>query len=217
MQPDSLPHVDPAALPPMLDPARAALLVIDVQNDFVGPTGRMAQIGLDMSRIEPAIDRIQTMITAARTAGAPVAYARVMTTAEADSDALKLLNIRKGRAPGAIGICREDQPGSDYYRMAPQPGDIEVKKRLFDSFHGTDFEADLRARGIDTLVICGFTTDCCVESTARTAFHCDFNVFVVSDACDAYQSDLHVSALKAMQKNVALLTTAAAVTEAWTR
>jgi nicotinamidase-related amidase len=126
-----------------------------------------------------------------------------------------LLAERKGRPRRSIGICREDQPGAAYYRVAPQPGDIEVGKRLFSSFHGTDFEADLRARGIDTLVICGFTTDCCVDATARAAFHLDFSVFVVSDACDA-QDGLHESALKALQKNVGLLTTADAVIGAWT-
>jgi nicotinamidase-related amidase len=217
MPPDSLPHVERTQLPPMIAPSRTALVVIDVQQDFVGPTGRMAQVGLDMSRIEPAIDRIEGMIGAAHAAGAAVAFARVMTTPETDSSALRLLSARKGRPASAIGICREDQPGSAYYRLQPQAGDIEVRKRLFDSFHGTTFDEDLRARGVDTLVICGFTTDCCVDATARAAFHRDFNVFIVSDACDAYQPDLHESALKALQKNVGLLTTADAVTQAWTR
>jgi nicotinamidase-related amidase len=210
-----LPHVDGAALAGMLDPSRTALVVIDVQQDFTGPHGAMARIGLDLSGVELAIDRIEHLIAAARGVGAQVAFARVMSSAATDSSALKLLNARKGRPPGAIGICREDAEGSGYYRVAPQPGDIEVLKRLFDSFHGTDFEADLKARGIDTLVFVGFTTDCCVDATARAAFHRDFNVFVVSDACDAYDPDLHLGALRALQKNVGLLTTTADVLAAW--
>jgi nicotinamidase-related amidase len=199
----------------MIEPARTALVVIDVQEDFVGPSGAMARIGLDMSGVEPAIDRIEAMIAAARAAGATVAFARVMSSEATDSAALRVLNARKGRPPGAIAICREDQAGSAYYRLEPTAGDIEVRKRLFDSFHGTRFDEDLRARGIDTLVICGFTTDCCVDATARAAFHRDFNVFIVSDACDAYQVELHLGALKALHKNVALLTTAEAVGGAW--
>ncbi len=212
---DALPHVDPAHLSAMIPPATSALVIIDVQRDFVAPDGAMGRIGLDLSGVEPAIDRIAAMIIAARAAGAAVAFARVVTTDATDSSALKRLNARKGRPPAAIAICREDEVGAAFYRVSPQAGDLEVRKRLFDSFHGTDFEQNLRARGVETLVICGFTTDCCVDATARAAFHRDFNVFVVSDACDAYQAELHRAALTVLQKNVALLTTAQAVTAAW--
>ena len=213
--PDRLPHVEAAALAAMIIPTRTALLIIDVQEDFAGPSGAMARIGLDLSGVEPAIDRIEEMIAAARRVGAQVAFARVVTQEATDPEALKLLNLRKGRPSQAIAICRQDQPGADYYRLRPRPGDLEVRKLLFDSFHGANLEADLRARGVEALVICGFTTDCCVDSTARAAFHRDFSVFVVSDACDAYGRDLHEGSLRALQKNVALLTTAQAVQAAW--
>ena len=212
---EELPHVEPAQLPDMIDPSRTALVVIDVQEDFAGPTGAMGRIGIDMSRIEPAIDRIEALIAAARAAGSRVAFARVVTRRETDSSALRLLSVRKGRSPDGVGICRAGAPGADYYRVTPQPGDLEVQKRLFDSFHETSFDADLRARGVDTLVFVGFTTDCCVDATARAAFHRNYNVFVVSDACDAYDPQLHHWALKALQKNVALLTDTAAVLAAW--
>lgn len=215
MWPDAVPHVDPAALHPMIEPGRTALVVIDVQRDFVGPDGAMARLGLDLSKIEPAIDRIEALIAKARTAGATVAFARVMSSQSTDSGALRRLNARKGRPPGSIAICREDQAGGDYYRVTPAPGDIEISKRLFNTFHGTDFDAKLKARGIEAIVIVGFTTDCCVDATARDAFHRDYDVFVVSDATDAYADDLHWSALRALQKNVALVTDTAAVLSAW--
>jgi nicotinamidase-related amidase len=217
MQPEvgAVPRVEPAALTGMIDPAQTALVVIDVQEDFVGPTGAMARIGVDMSGVAPALDRIVRLIAAARAAGATIAFARVVSSPDTDSTALKLLNARKGRPPQAIAICREDQTGSAYYRVSPQPGDIEAPKRLFNTFHGTSFDAQLRARGVDTLVVVGFTTDCCVDSTCRDAFHRDYNVFVVSDATDAYAADLHVGALKALQKNCALVTDTASVLAAW--
>jgi nicotinamidase-related amidase len=217
MQPDlsAIPHVEAQVLPAMIEPARTALVVIDVQEDFVGPTGAMARIGVDMSGVGPALDRVDDLIAAARAAGATLAFARVVTSDESDSSALKLLNARKGRPPFAIAICREDQPGSAYHRVAPRPGEIEVPKRLFNTFFGTRFDEDLRARGIDTLVVVGFTTDCCVDATCRDAFHRDYSVFVVSDATDAYAPDLHLGALKALQKNCALITDTAAVLAAW--
>jgi len=189
MQPDvaAVPHVEASELGAMIDPARTALVVIDVQDDFVGPMGAMAKVGVDMSGVEPALAKIEALIAGARRVGAAVAFARVVSSPQTDSNALKLLNARKGRPPYAIAICREDEAGSGYYRVSPQPGDIEVPKRLFNTFHGTDFDEQLRARGIDTLVFTGFTTDCCVESTCRDAFHRDYSVFVgsASKVCSA--------------------------------
>ena len=215
MPAETLPHVDPVQLPGMLDASRTALVVIDVQEDFAGPTGAVGRFGVDMSRIEPAIDRIENLIAAARAAGAHVAFARVVTRPETDSSALRERAVRQGRSPDSVGICRAGTLGAGYYRVRPQSGDLEVQKRLFDSFHETSFDEDLRARGVDTLVFVGFTTDCCVDATARAAFHRNYNVFVVSDACDAYDRELHHWALKALQKNVALLTDTAAVLSAW--
>jgi nicotinamidase-related amidase len=211
----TVPHVAADQLGPMIPAASTALVVIDVQQDFVGPAGAMARIGVEMAGVGPALDRVEALIAAARKAGALVAFARVMTTDATDSPALKTLNARKGRPPQSIAICREDQPGSDYYRVRPEPGDLEIPKRLFNTFHGTDFDARLKARGIDTLVVVGFTTDCCVDATSRDAFHRGYNVFVVSDATDAYSAELHLGALAALQKNVALVTDTEAVLQAW--
>ena len=61
----------------------------------------------------------------------------------------------------------------------------------------------------------GVSTDCCVDSTARTAFHNGYNVFVVSDACAAYEPDLHSGTLNVLQKNLALLVTSDAVAGVW--
>jgi nicotinamidase-related amidase len=213
--PAAIPHVEASSLPEMIEPAHTALVVIDVQEDFAGPAGAMARIGVDMSGVEPALLRIEALIAAARRVGAAVAFARVVSSAKTDSRALKLLNARKGRPPEAIAICRENQAGGAYHRVSPQPGDIEASKRLFNSFFGTRFDQDLRARGIDTLVVVGFTTDCCVDATCRDGFHRDYNIFVVSDATDAYGQDLHLGALKALQKNCALVTDTNSVLAAW--
>ena len=66
---------------------------------------------------------------------------------------------------------------------------MEVEKPLYSSFVGTDLDARLRARGIDKLVIAGFTTDCCVDCTVRDAFHRNYDVFIVADACASYEVD----------------------------
>lgn len=211
-----LPHVDAVPLAAMIDPARTALVVVDIQIDFAAPEGLLGRVGVDLSEAEKAIDQCERLVAAARKAGVTVALMRVVTRPETDSRALKTLMERRGRS-GGEGICRADDGGADYYRIFPETGDIEIQKLLFNSFHGTDFDEQLRARGVDTLVVCGLSTDCCVDATARDAFHRDYDVFVVSDACAAYEPGLHESSLSAMEKNCVLLATTDAVEAAWTR
>jgi nicotinamidase-related amidase len=211
---DGLPHVAAAALEHMLPPNRTALIVVDIQADFAAPFGLLGRHGVDLAPAEAAIDRIEALIAAARRAGVTVAFMRVVTRPETDSAALKTFYERRGM-PGGQGICRVDDGGADYYRIAPEPGDIEIEKLLFDSFHRTDLDQRLQAKGIETVVMTGLSTDCCVDQTARSAFHNGYNVFVVSDACAAYEPGLHDNTLDVLQRNCALLATSDAVIEAW--
>lgn len=206
-----LPHIEPGD---MIAPTRTALIVVDVQVDFASPEGLIGRYGTDMSPAETAIDRIEELIAAARKAGASVGFMRVMTRPETDSNTLKTWMARRG-TPDNAGICRIGTGGEDYYRVAPEPGDIEVSKLAYSSFHGTDFEQQLRARGIDTLVMTGLTTDCCVDSTTRDAFHRDFHTFVVSDACASFDEALHTGTLNALNQHTSLLVTTDAVVATW--
>jgi nicotinamidase-related amidase len=207
-----LPHVTDVA--DMIAPARTALVVVDIQVDFASAEGVLGRAGLDMSEAETAVDRIEELIAAARKAGATVAFMRVMTRPETDSDAMKTWMARRG-TPGQEGICRIGSGGEDYYRVKPEPGDIEIEKLQYDSFHETDLDAQLRARGIDTLVLAGVSTDCCVDSTTRGAFHRNYHVFVVSDGCAAFGGTIHTDALNILQLHCALLLETATVVEAW--
>ena len=219
MPPDSYallePLIDPAVLPPLIEPAKTALVIIDIQEDFVSPTGAAGQWGVDLSILDKPLDNVDAIIAAARAKGVTLAYVRVVTRPETDSDALKALHARKGQPPQAIDICRAGTPGIDYYRVKPEPGDIEIQKLLYSTFAGTDFDAQLKARGIENLVIVGFTTDCCVDCTARDAFHHNYDVFVVTDATAAYEEALHYGALNGLAKNCALLTDTQSVLNAW--
>jgi nicotinamidase-related amidase len=201
------------ALAGMLDPARTALLVIDIQRDFAAPDGFSARVGGDMSTMEPAIDAIQRLIPAARSAGLKVVFMRVITRPQTDPAVLVRLMERRGRG-GGQALCRAGTPGADYYRVRPEPGDIEIEKIRFDSFIETSLDEQLRAAGIGTLIVTGVSTDCCVDSTARSAFQRDYDVFVVADACAAGSPHLHNGALSALEKNVALLVKSDAVVEA---
>ena len=205
--------LDAPTLSGMIEPARTALLVIDIQRDFAAPGGFCERAGSDLSTMEAAIDAVQAIIPAARRAGLTLAFMRVITSDETDPPAMLRLMERRGRAGGAA-LCRAGTEGAEYYRVRPEPGDIEVEKIRYDSFLETDLDAQLRARGIDTLIVTGVSTDCCVDSTARAAFQRDYDVFVVIDACAASLPHLHHGALAALERNVALLVDARTVIEA---
>jgi biuret amidohydrolase len=210
-----MPSEDRVTKPSMIAPSRTALLVIDVQVDFVSPDGAARLWTTDFARFDRPLRNIETLAAAARKAGVPLVFLRVVTRPETDTEALRLLNQRKGHPPDSLAICRAGTQGADYHRVRPQPGDIEIEKSLYSGFVGTDLEARLHHLGVDTLVLSGFTTDCCVDCTARDAFHRNYNVFVVGDACAAYEDELHRGTLAALSRNCALLTDTQAVVDAW--
>lgn len=195
------------------DLSSSALLVIDVQVDFVAAHGYFGRAGADMSTMEAAVDAISGVIDAARAAGLPVIFVRALLPDGEDSPAMLRLLAHRG-VKEAAAICRPGTPGANYHRIAPLPGELEVAKRRYDAFLGTDLEAELRARDISTLLVCGVSTDCCVDTTVRAAFLRDFDVFVIADGCAAGAPWLHHGALAAMERNVAIITDSAAVRKA---
>lgn len=164
--------------------------------------------------VDAAISQAQMLIGAARRAGVTPWFIRVVTRPETDSRALKRFMARADMAD-EIAICRFGTTGVDYYRILPLEGEPEVEKLLYSAFAGTDLEARLHACGIETLVLCGLTTDCCVDATARDAFHRDFDVFIARDACAAFDSATHENALAILSAHCATSVMTQDVMIAW--
>ena len=120
-----------------------------------------------------------------------------------------------GDAETDSALCRLGEAGSAFSGPQPGPGELVVRKTRYSGFHGTDLAAELRARGVDTLVVAGLTTECCVDCTVRDAFHLDFQVFIATDACAAYDPGLHEASLKILELNCAILSPTAAIEAAW--
>jgi ureidoacrylate peracid hydrolase len=114
-----------------------------------------------------------------------------------------------------MALCRADTPGAEFFGPMPVSGELVIGKLRYSAFSGDDLDAELTRRGVDTLIVCGLTTDCCVESTARHAFHLDYHVFVAADACAAYEPDLHRAALKSLDLNCAIVVDSDQVQAAW--
>jgi nicotinamidase-related amidase len=169
-----------------LDPARTALLVMDYQSGIVG-------------RIEDGdalVTRAQEAIAAARGAGAIVGYVRVAFTDE-DFDAMPdgAPMARVKRMPREA--MHADSPGTQVdERVAPREGDIVVRKTRVGPFLTTDLDQQLRARGVDTLVLAGISTSGVVLSTVRDAHDRDYRLYVLADATADPLPDVHAALIE---------------------
>lgn len=197
-------------------PARTALVIIDMQVDFAAPEGRLGQWGVDLSTVPPALEKAQALADAARKAGTPVVFVGLFTRPETDSGAWRERMRRRGGDPDSdSGLCRADDVGSDWYGPKPLPGEAVVQKARYSGFHDAPLDSVLKGLGVDTLVVAGLTTECCVDCTVRDAFHLDYHVFVAADACAAYEADVHTASLKALELNCAILVDTDQVITAW--
>ncbi len=197
-------------------PARTALVVVDMQADFASPEGATGRAGADLGAVPAALAAAQRLAVAARAAGAPVVFVGLATSPQDDSAAWAERFRRQGADPAAsLALCRTGTAGAAFVGPVPLAGEPVVQKLRYSGFFRTDLDAQLQRLGVDTLVIAGLTTDCCVDCTARDAFHLDYHVFVASDACAAYDPDLHAATLKGLAQNCAILVTSDDVVGTW--
>ena len=176
-----------------LDPTRTAVLVFDLLNGHVNkdPATR--------ARFEPVIASAAALLAAARAAGTMVAYAHADHRADRATSAVTLRDTDNRLRPIARGAEAAHKPlltgGTAQTRivneLAPQPGDYMIPKHRWSAFHGTYLELALRTRHIDTLIVCGGSTDVGVASTAFAARDLDYHVVIASDACTSPEADNH--------------------------
>lgn len=199
-----------------LAPTRVALVIVDMQVDFASPDGAIGRAGADLSAVPDALVVAEHLAKAARLAGTLVVFVGLRTRPETDSATWRERIRRLGGDPNRdMAFCREDEPGAAFVGPRPEPGEIVIAKTRYSAFFDTDLDSALKSRGVDTLVVCGLTTESCVDCTVRDAFHLDYHVFIAADACAAYEADLHLGALKSLGLNCAILTSGRAVAAAW--
>ena len=197
-----------------LAPRRTALVIVDMQADFALADGALGQAGVDLSTVPAALAAAERLAEGARAADVPVIFVGLQTSAKTDSPAWRERAWRLDQDAGA-DLCRRGEPGADFVGPRPQPGERVIAKRRYSAFFDTDLHATLMAMKVDTLVVCGLTTECCVDFTVRDAFQLDYQVFIAADACAAYEPDLHEGALKALALNCAIVVDSSDVIGAW--
>ena len=182
--------------PDWIAPNRTALLVIDMQVDFGSPDGALALQGADVTAAQTALAKAEELTAAARAAKVPVIFVRLLTHPGGESRIIAEEKTRRG--DDSPDLCVEGTRGADFIGPQPQPGEVIISKTRYSAFAHTGLGEQLHARDIDTLVLAGLTTECCVASSAWDAFERDFHVFIAADACAAYEPELHEQALKAL-------------------
>jgi biuret amidohydrolase len=185
-----------------LDPATTALVVIDMQRDFLEPGGFGELLGNDVSLLQSAVAPLRAVLAAAREAGLLIIHTREGHRGDL-TDCPPSKRTRGGLATG-IGdlgpngrILVRGEPGHDIVdELAPGPGEVVLDKPGKGSFYATDLELILRNRGITSLIVAGVTTEVCVHTTVREANDRGFECLVLADCCGSYFPEFHEVALR---------------------
>jgi len=178
---------------------RTALLVIDMQRDFLDPQGMCAVLGEDITLLRAIVPRVRRLTEWARDQGLAVIHTREGYAPDlSDMHAAKRARHSAAQVhQGPLGrFLIRGQAGHDFIdALQPGSGEWIIDKPGFSAFHGTALHADLQRAGITHLILCGVTTSCCVQSTLRAAVDLGYTCLTVADCCATLQLDDHDRAL----------------------
>jgi nicotinamidase-related amidase len=193
--------IDAKPEPIAVDFQRCAVVIIDMQRDFLEPGGFGETLGNDVSLLSRAVGPCQRLLGAARERGLFVIHTREGHRPDL-SDAPKA-KLERGKpelrigARGPMGrILVRGEPGHDIIpALYPKPGEPVIDKPGKGAFFATDLAELLRYRGIETLIVCGVTTEVCVHTTVREANDRGYRCVVPSDCCASYFPEFHAAGL----------------------
>lgn len=194
--------IDAEPEPITIDPARTAVVMIDMQRDFLEPGGFGETLGNDVSLLQRAVAPCKALLEGARRLGMLIVHTREGHRPDlSDAPKAKLErgapSLRIG-APGPMGrILVRGEPGHDIVsELAPRENEPVVDKPGKGAFYATDLHSILHNRGIDNLIVCGVTTEVCVHTTVREANDRGYRCIVPSDCCASYFPEFHEVALR---------------------
>jgi nicotinamidase-related amidase len=174
------------------DPAHTALVVIDMQRDFVEPGGFGAALGNDVLRLAPIVPTVAALLDAFRKHGLVVIHTKECHQPDlADCPPAKRSRGHSALRIGDKGpmgrILIEGEPGNDFVEsLQPLDGEVVIAKPGKGAFYATDLQERLERRGITHLLITGVTTEVCVQTTMREANDRGYECLLVEDATESY-------------------------------
>src|SRR3954471_14610674 len=188
--------------PVTLDWSKTALVIIDMQRDFMEPGGFGETLGNDVSQLARAVQPIGVVLAAAREAGMLVIHTREGHLPDlSDAPPAKVQRGKPSARIGAMGpmgrILIRGEAGHDIIpELYPLPGEPVIDKPGKGAFYATDLQAMLLSRGIENLIVGGVTTEVCVHTTVREANDRGYRCIVAGDCCGSYFPEFHEMGLK---------------------
>jgi len=169
--------------------SKTAILFIEYQNEFTSEGGKLHNAVKPCMDETGMLEKSSALASKARDSGVNIFHAPIMFKDDASDNPNKALGILAGCANDKL--FTEGTWNAEFHpSMQPVEGDVVVSnKKGLDAFPGTDLEEKLVANGIETIVLGGFLTNCCVESTMRTAYEKGFNVITLTDCCATTSSE----------------------------
>ncbi len=178
-----------------LDPATTALVLIEYQNDFTSDGGALHGAVEGVMQSTGMLDKTVALVEKARAAGATIMHAPITFAEGYHEISAHPYGILKGVVDGNAFV-KGSWGAAIVDVLAPQPGDIVVEgKRGLDTFASTNLDFILRSKGIQTIVLGGFLTNCCVESTMRTGYENGYRVITLTDCVAATSQAEHDNAI----------------------
>jgi len=197
----------------LVEPSHTALVLIDMQCDFVESNGLFGQLGVDLGMYDESRPRLQSLLGAAREAGVLVIHVQntALPNRLSDSPSQIRFNMRMHEGPRSGGDpLRYTVPGTPGHAfvadLAPQGDEPVVRKYRSSAFWGTNLDLLLRSNSIETVIVTGCTTEGCVESTARDAMFSSFYVVVAQDCVASDDRAQHEAAMLLMRHRFDLAT-----------
>lgn len=201
--------VDPY-LTSIIAPEQAALLVIDVQNDFCHQDGLFGKLGLDMTGVQNAARQIEALLPIARQSGVLIIF--VMMEHDPSTNSVAWVNRSAVMRRDA---CVAGTWGAEFYVIAPQKGEPIIVKNRYSPFVGTNIEYLLRARECRTLLVTGVATNICLEAVLRDGFNRDYNVVLVEDCAGAYSERAQQSTIENTRAFLGRVVRSQTLRESW--
>jgi nicotinamidase-related amidase len=190
----------------LVDPAHTALIMVDMQCDFIEPDGLFGALGIDLSMYAQSRPRLAALLAGARHSGTVVVHLQntALPARLSDSPSHIRFNLRMHDAARRDGPpLRYTIPGTPGHQFAPDfaplPDEPVVRKYRSSGFWGTNLDMLLRSNGIKTVVVGGCTTEGCVESTARDAMFNDYYVVIAEDCVASDDRAQHDASLLLMR------------------
>lgn len=197
----------------LVDPRHTALILVDMQCEFIEPSGLFGSLGIDLSMYAESRPRLAALLAGARRSGTMAVHLQNTALPGRISDSpsqirfnLRMHKTARGDAP-PLRYTIPGTPGHSFAReFTPLSGEVVVRKYRSSGFWGTNLDMLLRSNGIKTVVVGGCTTEGCVESTARDAMFNDYYVVIAEDCVASDDRAQHEASMLLMRHRFDLAT-----------